>query len=73
MRKLIVSTYLTLDGVVTLDGDMAQRWHFPFFTDELAKYAHQQLFARCCWAAAPTTASPPAGRRSPTRKAMPTA
>jgi dihydrofolate reductase len=45
MRKLIVSTYLTLDGVVTLDGDMAQRWHFPFFTDELAKYAHQQLFA----------------------------
>lgn len=45
MRKLIVSTYLTLDGVMSLDGDMAQKWHFPFFTDELANYAHQQLFA----------------------------
>jgi dihydrofolate reductase len=45
MRKLIVSTYLTLDGVMSLDGDMSQKWHFPFFNDELAKYSHQQLFA----------------------------
>jgi dihydrofolate reductase len=45
MRKLIVSTYVTLDGVMTLDGDMAQGWHFPFFNDELAKYSHDQLFA----------------------------
>jgi hypothetical protein len=37
MRRLIVSTYVTLDGVMSLDGDMAQRWHFPFFNDELAK------------------------------------
>ena len=45
MRKLIVSTYLTLDGVMSLDADMAQRWHFPFFNDELAKDAREQLFA----------------------------
>jgi dihydrofolate reductase len=45
MRKLIVSTYLTLDGVMSLDGGMAQRWHFPFFNDELAKDAREQLFA----------------------------
>jgi dihydrofolate reductase len=45
MRKLIVSTYVTLDGVMTLDGGMAQQWHFPFFNDELAKYSRDQLFA----------------------------
>ncbi len=45
MRKLIVSTYMTRDGVMSLDGDMAQKWHFPFFNDELAKYAYDQLFA----------------------------
>jgi dihydrofolate reductase len=45
MRKLIVSTYMTLDGVMDLDGDMAQTWHFPFFNDELATYAREQLFA----------------------------
>jgi dihydrofolate reductase len=45
MRKLIVSTYVTLDGVMSLDGDMAQKWHFPFFNDELATYAREQLFA----------------------------
>ena len=45
MRKLIVSTYLTLDGVMSLDGGMAERWHFPFFNDELNTYAREQLFA----------------------------
>src|SRR4029450_10348543 len=45
MRKLIVSTYVTLDGVMSLDGDMAQKWHFPFFNDELATYSHARRFA----------------------------
>jgi dihydrofolate reductase len=45
MRRLIASIYTTLDGVVDMDGDMVQKWHFPFFNDELATYAHQQLFA----------------------------
>jgi dihydrofolate reductase len=45
MRKLIVSTYVTLDGVVDMDGDMVQKWHFPFFNDEMATYAREQLFA----------------------------
>jgi dihydrofolate reductase len=45
MRKLIASIYTTLDGVVDMDGDMVQKWHFPYFNDEMATYAHQQLFA----------------------------
>ncbi len=45
MRKVIVSTYMTLDGVMTLDGDMGQKWHFPYWNDELGKYAVDQLFA----------------------------
>lgn len=40
MRKVIVSVYTTLDGVMDpLD------WHFQFWNEELGKYAHDLLFA----------------------------
>ena len=40
MRKVIVSVYTTLDGIMSpLD------WHFQFWNEELGKYAHDVLFA----------------------------
>jgi hypothetical protein len=41
VRKVIVSTYVTLDGVM----EAPEKWVFRFWNDELAKYAHDQLFA----------------------------
>jgi dihydrofolate reductase len=41
VRKVIVSTYMTLDGVM----EAPEMWVFQFWNDELAKYAHDQLFA----------------------------
>ena len=41
MRKVIVSTYVTLDGVM----EAPEKWVFQFWNDEHAKYAHDQLFA----------------------------
>lgn len=40
MRKIIASVYVTLDGVMEEPS-----WTMPFWNDELAKYAHAQLFA----------------------------
>lgn len=40
MRKVIASIYVTLDGVMEEPA-----WTMPFWNDELAKYAHEQLFA----------------------------
>jgi dihydrofolate reductase len=41
MRSVIVSTYVTLDGVM----EAPEKWVFRFWNDEHAKYAHDQLFA----------------------------
>jgi dihydrofolate reductase len=41
MRKVISSTYVTLDGVM----DDLDKWHFRFFDDEALEYAYDQLFA----------------------------
>jgi dihydrofolate reductase len=41
MRKLIESTFVTLDGVI---GD-PQTWGPPYWNDEHAGYAHRLLFA----------------------------
>jgi len=41
VRKVIVSTYVTLDGVM----EAPEKWVFQFWNDEHAKYAHDQLFA----------------------------
>ena len=40
MRKVVLSMYVTLDGVME-----APSWSAPFWNEEAAKYAHDQLFA----------------------------
>ena len=41
MRKIIVSTYATLNGVI----ENPQDWSFDYFDEEAAKFARDQLFA----------------------------
>ena len=41
MSRVVVSTYVTLDGVV----EDPQDWLFPFWNEEVGRYAHDQLFA----------------------------
>lgn len=41
MRKLVESTFMTLDGVI----DAPQRWSAPYWDDEHAAYARDLLFA----------------------------
>jgi len=41
VRRVIVSVYVTLDGVM----EDPQNWLFPFWNDDVGKYAHEQLFA----------------------------
>ena len=40
MRKVVLSVYVTLDGVME-----APEWSFQFWNEEAAKYAFDQLFA----------------------------
>jgi dihydrofolate reductase len=41
MRKIIVSTMMSLDGV----EENPQNWSFDYWNDEIGKYASDQLFA----------------------------
>jgi dihydrofolate reductase len=41
MRKIIVSTYVTLDGVY----ESPEEWSLDYFDEEAAKFANEQLFA----------------------------
>lgn len=41
MRRIIVSTYVTLDGVI----ESPEKWSLQFFDEEASKFAHEQLFA----------------------------
>lgn len=41
MRKVISSTMMTLNGVM----ENPHLWSFDFWSDEIAKYAYEQLFA----------------------------
>ena len=41
MRKIVVSEYLTLDGVMDEPG----RWSFPFWSEEAAQFKSDELFA----------------------------
>jgi dihydrofolate reductase len=49
LRKINVSTYVTLDGVMQDPGGVGEieqgGWSMPFFNEEAASYAHGQLFA----------------------------
>ena len=42
MRKVIATEYLTLDGVM----EAPERWSPQFWNDEVARYKHDELFAR---------------------------
>src|SRR6266852_3953482 len=41
MRKIIVSEYLTLDGVMEEPGN----WSFQFWSEESSKFKYDELFA----------------------------
>ena len=41
MRKIVNSTYLSLDG----DQENLDQWHFDYWSDDLAAYAHDLLFS----------------------------
>lgn len=41
MRKIIVSEFLTLDGVMEAN----ERWQFPYFSDDLAEFNKAQILA----------------------------
>jgi hypothetical protein len=49
MRKVVVSTYVTLDGVMEVPGGAEGfehgGWSMRFFDEDVAKYAREQLFA----------------------------
>lgn len=48
MRKLIVSEYVTIDGVMEDpgggDGSPHGGWSFPYWNEEAEKYKHKELF-----------------------------
>ena len=41
MRKLIVSEFMTLDGVM----EAPETWQFPYFSDDMAEYIKEQILA----------------------------
>lgn len=41
MRRLIVTEFITLDGVV----EDPHKWSFPYWTDEIAKFKHEETMA----------------------------
>ncbi len=41
MRRIVVSEFLTLDGVM----EAPDKWSFPFWNDEAAKFKYDELFA----------------------------
>src|SRR5688572_6914154 len=41
MRRIIVSTFATLDGVI----EAPQNWSFKYFDEEAVRFASEQLFA----------------------------
>ena len=49
MRNVVVSEYVTLDGVMEDPGGVdtfkESNWHFPFLNEEAQKYKHDELFA----------------------------
>ncbi len=41
MRKIVVTQFLTLDGVM----EAPHHWSFPYWTDEIGKFKNNELFA----------------------------
>ncbi len=44
MRKIVVSMFLTLDGIM----EAPNKWSFPFWIDHIAKFKFDALFASSC-------------------------
>jgi hypothetical protein len=77
MRKIIVSEYVSLDGVMQDPGGVGEfehgGWTVPYWSDELAAFKHDELLEAmaCCWDGSPTRASRQRGRRRPTKATTP--
>jgi dihydrofolate reductase len=41
MKKLVVSEFLTFDGIM----EAPHEWSFPYWSDEISKFKHAELFA----------------------------
>ena len=41
MRKVVVSEFVTLDGVMEAPNE----WHFPYWSNEMGKFKFDELFA----------------------------
>ena len=41
MRKVVVSEFVSLDGVM----EAPDQWHFPYWSDEMGKYKDDEMFA----------------------------
>src|SRR6185369_17696154 len=41
MRKIIVSEFITLDGVI----ESNEKWQFPYFSGDLAEFSMKQILA----------------------------
>ena len=41
MRKIVVTQFITLDGVI----ESPQLWSFPYFTEEIIKFKNDELYA----------------------------
>ena len=41
MRKIIVSEFITLDGIM----ESNEKWQFPYFSDDLAEFSTKQILA----------------------------
>jgi dihydrofolate reductase len=41
MRKIVVTEFITLDGVI----DEPQNWSFPYWNEDIAKFKNDELFA----------------------------
>ena len=73
MRRIVVTEFISLDGVVEdpggAEGYRHGGWTFGFNGAEGTKYKLEETSrtTRCCWAASPTRASPRPGR--PARRA----
>ena len=76
MRKLIVSEFMTLDGVIQapggkdedLDGGFEHGgWTWPYWHDDIGKdlTAQSTTAVRCCSAARRTSRTPPRSSRCP--------
>ncbi len=49
MRKVVVTEFMTLDGVIEDPGGAEKfeygGWSFPYWNDEIAKFKSDELFA----------------------------